>query len=53
MDAMHRFPTSFSESLGPWTPAHTLGAGVVALIALAMAATIWPGWPRLLSWLGA
>ena len=40
------------EPLGPWTPAHTLGAAVVILIMLAIAATIWPGWARVLSSLG-
>jgi hypothetical protein len=41
-----------NEPLGPWTAQHSLGAAVVILIFLAIAATIWPGWQRLGGWLG-
>ena len=39
-----------NEPLGPWTAGHSLGAAVVILIFLAIAATIWPGWQRLGAW---
>ena len=53
MNAMRARLPSVGEPLGRWTPAHTLGAGVVVLIALSIGGTIWPGWARILAGLGA
>jgi hypothetical protein len=41
----------FGEQLGPWTHQHSLGAVVVILMVLGIAANIWPGWQRLGEWL--
>lgn len=49
---MRQPPAPLGEALDAWTPSHTLGAAVVVLILLAIAATIWPGWQRVLSTLG-
>jgi hypothetical protein len=39
------------EPLGPWTHQHSLGAAVVIVIVLVIAATIWPGWDRVGAWI--
>lgn len=36
-----------------WTSQNLLGAAIVIVIFLAIAATIWPGWDRLGGWLAA
>src|SRR5687768_2119524 len=44
MNHASRFKQGLTESLGPWTHQHSLGAAVVFLLALPIAITIWPGW---------
>jgi hypothetical protein len=41
---------AIGEPLGPWTHQHSLGAAVVIVIVLVIAATIWPGWDRVGAW---
>jgi len=50
---MRRPHEGFGEPLGPWTHDHSLGAAVVLLIVIGIAANIWPGWGRLGAWLFA
>jgi hypothetical protein len=47
---MHRLKASPGDPLGPWTHQHSLGAGVVVLIVVAIAVNIWPGWEQLGMW---
>jgi hypothetical protein len=43
-------PPSFGEPPGPWSALHALGAAVVIVLLLGIAATIWPGWNAIFQW---
>lgn len=51
MNYLSRLEQGFTESLGPWTYLHSLGAAVVLLVAVAIAVNIWPGWQQVGAWL--
>lgn len=44
---------NFGAPLGAWTRLHSLGAAVVLLIVIGIAANIWPGWSKLGTWWSA
>jgi predicted lipase len=51
MNYLSRLEEGLTESLGPWTYLHSLGAAVVLLVAVSIAVNIWPGWQQLGEWL--
>jgi predicted lipase len=51
MNYLSRLEEGLTESLGPWTYLHSLGAAVVLVVAVAIAVNIWPGWQQVGAWL--